>query len=196
MRISDWSSDVCSSDLGIADGFLAPYKVVRIGLDKDMLGWRPEHGQLDKHGQLIEDREYNLSDFDRNLFLEKRTELVAAKVSEFLRTTNRFAKTIIFCETTDHAERMRQALVNANADLAAANSKYVMRITGDDEEGKAQLDNFIDPEATYPVIACTSRLMSTGVDAQTCQLIVLDKRIGSMTEFKQIIGRGTRINED
>lgn len=181
---------------GIADGFLAPYKVVRIALDKDILGWRPEIGQVDKHGQLIEDREYNLTDFDRNLILEKRTELVAARVSQFLRTTNRFAKTIIFCETTDHAERMRQALVNANADLAAANSKYVMRITGDDDEGKAQLDNFIDPESTYPVIACTSRLMSTGVDAQTCHLIVLDKRIGSMTEFKQIIGRGTRIHED
>lgn len=181
---------------GISDGFLAPYKVVRIGLDKDILGWRPELGQVDKYGQLIEDREYNQRDFDRNLILEKRTELVAAKVSEFLRTTNRFAKTIVFCETTDHAERMRQALVNANADLAAANNKYVMRITGDDEEGKAQLDNFIDPESTYPVVACTSRLMSTGVDAQTCHLIVLDKRIASMTEFKQIIGRGTRINED
>lgn len=181
---------------GIADGFLAPYKVVRIGLDKDLLGWRPELGQIDKYGQLIEDREYNQNDFDRSLVLEKRTELVAAKVSAFLRATNRFAKTIVFCETTEHAERMRQALVNANADLAAANAKYVMRITGDDDEGKAQLDNFIDPESTYPVIACTSRLMSTGVDAQTCHLIVLDKRIASMTEFKQIIGRGTRIHED
>jgi type I restriction enzyme R subunit len=181
---------------GISDGFLAPYKVVRIGLDKDILGWRPQLGQVDKYGQLIEDREYNLSDFDKNLILEKRTELVATKISEFLRSTNRFAKTIVFCETTDHAERMRQAMVNANADLAAANNKYVMRITGDDDEGKAQLDNFIDPESTYPVVACTSRLMSTGVDAQTCHLIVLDKRIASMTEFKQIIGRGTRINED
>lgn len=181
---------------GISDGFLAPYRVIRIGLDKDILGWRPELGQVDKYGQLIEDREYNLRDFDKNLILEKRTELVAAKVSEFLRSTNRFAKTIIFCETTDHAERMRQAMVNANPDLAAANNKYVMRITGDDDEGKAQLDNFIDPESAYPVVACTSRLMSTGVDAQTCHLIVLDKRIASMTEFKQIIGRGTRINED
>lgn len=181
---------------GISDGFLAPYKVVRIGLDKDILGWRPELGQVDKYGHLIEDREYNLSDFDKNLILEKRTELVATKVSEFLRKTNRFAKTIIFCETIDHAERMRQAMVNANVDLASSNSKYVMRITGDDDVGKAQLDNFIDPESMFPVVACTSRLMSTGVDAQTCQLIVLDKRIASMTEFKQIIGRGTRINEE
>lgn len=181
---------------GISDGFLAPYKVVRIGIDRDLDGWRPFNGQTDKHGQLIEDREYNDRDFDRNLILEKRTTLVAAKVTEFLKATNRFAKTIIFCENIDHAERMRQALVNANPDLAAANSKYVMRITGDNDEGKAQLDNFIDPEATYPVIACTSHLMSTGVDAQTCHLIVLDRRIASMTEFKQIIGRGTRINED
>lgn len=181
---------------GISDGFLAPYKVVRIGLDKDLDGWRPEAGQTDKHGQVIEDREYNDLDFDRTLILEKRTALVAAKVTEFLKATDRFAKTIIFCENIDHAERMRQAMVNANPDLAAANSKYVMRITGDNEEGKAQLDNFIDPESTYPVIATTSRLMSTGVDAQTCHLIVLDRRIGSMTEFKQIIGRGTRINED
>jgi type I restriction enzyme R subunit len=181
---------------GIADGFLAPYKVVRIGLDKDLDGWRPSSGQTDKYGQVIEDREYNDRDFDRTLILEKRTELVAAKVTEFLRSTDRFAKTIIFCENIDHAERMRQAMVNANPDLAAANSKYVMRITGDNDEGKAQLDNFIDPEIPYPVIACTSRLMSTGVDAQTCHLIVLDRRISSMTEFKQIIGRGTRINED
>ncbi len=181
---------------GIADGFLAPYKVIRIGLDRDLDGWRPEDGQRDKHGQLIEDREYNLRDYDRDLILEKRTELVAAKITEFLKATDRFSKTIVFCENIDHAERMRQALVNANADLAAANAKYVMRITGDNDEGKAQLDNFIDPEKTYPVIACTSQLMSTGVDAQTCRLIVLDKRIASMTEFKQIIGRGTRINED
>ena len=181
---------------GIADGFLAPYKVVRIGLDKDLDGWRPEAGQRDKLGQIIEDREYNDRDFDRNLILEKRTAVVAAKVTEFLKATDRFSKTIIFCENIEHAERMRQAMVNANPDLAAANSKYVMRITGDNDEGKAQLDNFIDPEKTYPVIACTSQLMSTGVDAQTCRLIVLDKRISSMTEFKQIIGRGTRIRED
>jgi type I restriction enzyme R subunit len=181
---------------GISDGFLAPYKVVRIGIDKDLDGWRPEEGKADKYGNEIEDREYNDLDFDRSLILEKRTELVAAKITEFLKATDRFAKTIVFCENIGHAERMRQALVNANADLAAANSKYVMRITGDNEEGKAQLDNFIDPESTYPVIATTSQLMSTGVDAQTCHLIVLDKRIKSMTEFKQIIGRGTRINED
>lgn len=181
---------------GINDGFLAPYKVVRIGLDKDLDGWRPEAGKADKYGFKIEDREYNERDMDRNLVLEKRTELVAAKITEFLRATNRYSKTIVFCENIDHAERMRQSLVNANPDLTGGNSKYVMRITGDNNEGKAQLYNFIDPESTYPVIATTSQLMSTGVDAQTCHLIVLDKRIGSMTEFKQIIGRGTRINED
>jgi type I restriction enzyme R subunit len=181
---------------GIADGFLSPYKVVRIGIDKDLEGWRPEKGKTDKYGQLIEDREYNETDFDRNLILGKRTALVAEKITQFLKATDRFAKTIVFCESVDHAERMRQALVNANPDLAAANSKYVMRITGDNDEGKAQLDNFIDPESTFPVIATTSQLMSTGVDAQTCHLIVLDKRINSMTEFKQIIGRGTRINEE
>src|SRR5262249_16069416 len=156
----------------------------------------PEKGKTDKYGLEIEDREYNDLDYDRSLILEDRTKVVASKITEFLKATDRFAKTIVFCEDIEHAERMRHALVNANPDLAGANSKYVMRITGDNEEGKLQLDNFIDPESTFPVIATTSRLMSTGVDAQTCHLIVLDRRINSMTEFKQIIGRGTRINED
>jgi len=181
---------------GIEDGFLAPYKVVRIDLDRDLEGWRPDKGMRDKHGEEIEDRIYNQRDFDRTLILEKRTHLVAKKISDFLKATNRFDKTIVFCDNIDHAERMRQALVNENADLVAQNSKYVMRITGDNEEGKMELDNFIFPESTYPVIATTSKLMTTGVDAQTCKLIVLDQRIQSMTEFKQIIGRGTRINED
>ncbi|OYQ62623.1 restriction endonuclease [Pseudanabaena sp. SR411] len=180
---------------GINDGFLAPYKVVRIDIDKDLTGWRPDRGMVDKYGYEIEDRVYNQKDFDKNLVLEQRTKLVAKKVSEFLKATNRFDKTIVFCENIDHAERMRQALVNENPDLAA-DSRYVMRITGDNDEGKDELDNFIFPESKYPVIATTSKLMTTGVDAQTCKLIVLDQRIQSMTEFKQIIGRGTRINED
>jgi type I restriction enzyme, R subunit len=181
---------------GIDDGFLAPYKVVRIDLDKDLQGWRPEKGKRDKNGQLIEDRVYNQRDFDRDMIMEKRTEMVAAKITEFLKATDRFAKSIIFCEDIPHAERMRKALVNQNGDLVAENDKYVMRITGDNAQGKAELDNFILPNKRYPVLVTTSQLMSTGVDAQTCKLIVLDKRIGSMTEFKQIIGRGTRINED
>jgi len=181
---------------GIDDGFLAPYKVVRIDLDKDLTGWRPDKGMTDKYGNEIEDRIYNQKDFDRSLVLEKRTEVVARKISEFLKQTNRYDKTIVFCDNIDHAERMRQALVNENADIAADNPRYVMRITGDNEEGKMELDNFIFPESKYPVIATTSKLMTTGVDAQTCKLIVLDQRIQSMTEFKQIIGRGTRINED
>lgn len=181
---------------GIEDGFLAPYKVVRIDIDKDLEGWRPERGKLDKYGNEIEDRIYNQKDFDKNIILEKRTELVAKKITEFLKGTNRYDKTIVFCENIDHAERMRQILVNENSDITKNNHKYVMRITGDNEEGKAELDNFIDPEQLFPVIATTSKLMSTGVDAQTCKLIVLDQRILSMTEFKQIIGRGTRINED
>lgn len=181
---------------GIEDGFLAPYKVVRIDIDKDLTGWRPDKGMLDKHGNEIEDRIYNQRDFDRNLVLEQRTRLVAKKISDYLKASNRFDKTIVFCDNIDHAERMRQALVNENADLVAQNSKYVMRITGDNEEGKQELDNFIFPESKYPVIATTSKLMTTGVDAQTCKLVVLDQRIQSMTEFKQIIGRGTRINED
>lgn len=181
---------------GIEDGFLAPYKVVRIDFDKDLSGWRPEKGKMDKYGQEIIDRIYNQTDFDRNLVLDKRTQLVAQKISEFLKNTNRYDKTIVFCEDIDHAERMRHALINENPDLVLEDPRYIMRITGDNDEGKAQLDNFIDPESTYPVIATTSRLMSTGVDAQTCRLIVLDRRIQSMTEFKQIIGRGTRIHED
>ena len=181
---------------GIDDGFLAPYKVVRIDIDKDLQGWRPEKGQTDKNGQVIEDRIYNQKDFDRTLILEKRTELVARKITEYLKAIDPFAKTIVFCEDIDHAERMRQALVNLNPERVAENRKYVMRITGDEQEGKAELDNFIDPESRYPVIATTSKLMTTGVDAQTCKLIVLDQRIQSVGEFKQIIGRGTRINED
>lgn len=181
---------------GIEDGYLAPYKVIRIDLDKDLIGWRPEKGKKDKHGHEIEDRLYNQKDFDRTLILEKRTELVAKKVTEYLKGTNRMDKTIIFCEDIDHAERMRSAMVNENPDLAADNKRYVMRITGDNPEGKLELDNFINPEELYPVIATTSKLMGTGVDAQTCKLIVLDKNIQSLTEFKQIIGRGTRINED
>ena len=181
---------------GIEDGFLAPYKVVRVSLDRDLEGYRPAKGKVDKYGNLIEDRIYNVSDFDRNLILEKRTEIVAKKISEFLRKTNRFDKTIVFCVDIDHAERMRQALINENSDLVKENSKYVMRITGDNEEGKAQLDNFIDPVSKYPTIVTTSKLLTTGVDAQTCKLIVLDSNINSMTEFKQIIGRGTRIKEE
>ncbi|MFD2365477.1 EcoAI/FtnUII family type I restriction enzme subunit R [Pseudoduganella sp. GCM10020061] len=181
---------------GIDDGFLAPYKVIRIDIDKDLQGWRPAKGQTDKHGNLIEDRIYNQKDFDRTLVLEKRTELVARKITEFLSATDPWAKTIVFCEDIDHAERMRQALVNLNPARVKENRKYIMRITGDEAEGKAELDNFINPESRYPVIATTSKLMTTGVDAQTCKLVVLDQRITSMTEFKQIIGRGTRINEE
>lgn len=181
---------------GIEDGFLAPYKVVRIDIDKDVQGWRPSKGQVDKHGQLIEDRVYNQIDMDRTLILEQRTELVARKITEFLSATDPYAKTIVFCDDIDHAERMRQALVNLNPQRVRESRKYVMRITGDEIEGKAELDNFINPEERYPVIATTSKLMTTGVDAQTCKLVVLDQHIKSMTEFKQMIGRGTRINED
>jgi type I restriction enzyme R subunit len=181
---------------GIDDGFLAPYKVIRIDIDRDVQGWRPTKGQTDKYGQLIEDRTYNQKDMDRHLVLEKRTELVAKKITEFLTATDPYAKTIVFCDDIDHAERMRQALVNLNPQRVQENRKYVMRITGDEQEGKAELDNFINPEERYPVIATTSKLMTTGVDAQTCKLVVLDQHIRSMTEFKQIIGRGTRINED
>ena len=180
---------------GIADGFLAPYKVIRVGLNVDLEGYRPEASKQDKAGDLVEDRIYNLKDFDRTLVIDDRTQAVAKRVMEFLRKTDVYAKTIIFCVDTEHAERMRQALVNEAGDLVRENYKYVMRITGEDKQGKLELDNFINPEERYPVIATTSKLMTTGVDAQTCKLIVLDSNIQSPTEFKQIIGRGTRINE-
>jgi type I restriction enzyme R subunit len=181
---------------GIQDGFLAPYKVVRYDLDKDMLGWTPPPGMRDDLGKEIERREYNQNDMDRILVLNKRTKLVAKCVMELLNATDPYSKTIIFCDDIDHAERMRVAIVNAAGRIAIDNPKYVMRITGDSVEGKAELDNFIDPESKYPVIATTSELLTTGVDAKTCKLIVLDKNISSMTTFKQIVGRGTRIDED
>jgi len=180
---------------GIQDGFLAPYKVVRVGLNVDLEGWRPAAGKTDKSGRLVADRIYNLKDYDKTLIIDERTQIVADKITEFLKKTNRFDKTIVFCVDIEHAQRMRAALANANSDLMVQNAKYVLQITGDNEVGKRELDNFINPEETYPVIAVTSKLMTTGVDAQTCKLIVLDSNIGSMTEFKQIIGRGTRINE-
>lgn len=181
---------------GIDDGFLAPYKVVKVTLDIDAEGWRPPKGFKDKEGSPVEDRIYNRTDFDKNLIVDERRQLVAQKVTEFLKGSDRFSKTIVFCVDIEHAEGMRKALANANADLVSANSKYVMQITGDNEEGKRHLDAFINPSELYPVIATTSKLMTTGVDVQTCKLIVLDSNIGSMTEFKQIIGRGTRINEE
>jgi type I restriction enzyme R subunit len=181
---------------GIEDGFLAPYKVIRIDIDKDVLGWTPPSGMTDDLGREIEGRTYNQVDMDRILVLNQRTKLVAKRVMQFLLATDPYAKTIIFCEDIDHAERMRSAIVNAAGKLALDNPKYVMRITGDSVEGKAELDNFIDPESTFPVIATTSELLTTGVDAKTCKLIVLDKTISSMTVFKQIIGRGTRIDEE
>jgi type I restriction enzyme, R subunit len=182
---------------GIGDGFLAPYKVIRVHLDVDIEGYRPEPGEIDKNGFEIEDRIYNPKDFDRNLIIDERTRRVARRVTEYLKESgNRFQKTIVFCVDTAHASRMRQALINENSDLFQENERYVMRITGDDAEGVAQVGNFIDPEAKYPVIVTTSRLLSTGVDAQTCRLIVLDREVGSMIEFKQIVGRGTRVHED
>lgn len=182
---------------GIRDGFLAPYKVVKVHIDHDVQGYRPEKGQLDRDGEEVEDRIYNTKDFDRTLVIDDRTQLVARKITQFLTESgDRYQKTIVFCVDQEHAGRMRQALINLNADLVAENPRYIMRITGNDPEGQAQLDNFIDPESKWPVIVTTSRLLSTGVDAQTCRLIVLDREIGSMTEFKQIVGRGTRVHED
>ena len=180
---------------GIEDGFLAPYKVIRVDLDVDLQGWRPTKDQTDNNGELIQDRIYNQKDFDRTMVIDERTELVAKTITDYLKRTDPMAKTIVFCNDIDHAERMRRAIANLNPDQMAKNEKYVMKITGDDELGKGQLDNFINPKKAYPVIATTSELMTTGVDAKTCKLVVLDQNIKSMTKFKQIIGRGTRIDE-
>jgi type I restriction enzyme R subunit len=182
---------------GIRDGFLAPYKVIRVHLDVDVQGYRPKPGEVDEHGIEIEDREYNLKDFDRVLVIDERTKHVAHWITAYLKASgDRMQKTIVFCVDTQHAERMRQALINENQDLVQTNRRYLMRVTGNDPEGMDQLDNFIDPLEPYPVIVTTSRLLSTGVDAQTCRLIVLDREVGSMTEFKQIVGRGTRVHAD
>ena len=180
---------------GIEDGFLSPYKVIRVDLDIDAQGWRPEKGQVDKNGELIKDRIYNQKDFDRTLIVDERTELVAETITAYLKRTDPMAKTIVFCNDINHAERMRRALVNLNPEQMAINEKYVMKITGDDELGKNQLGSFMNPKKAYPVIATTSELMTTGIDAKTCKLIVLDQNIQSMTKFKQIIGRGTRIDD-
>ena len=182
---------------GIQDGFLAPYKVINVHIDIDVEGYRPTPGATDEEGEEIPDRIYNQKDFDRTLVIDDRTKLVAKRVSEFLKESgDRYQKTIVFCVDQEHAARMRQALVNENSDLATQNRRYVMRITGNDKDGQDQLGNFIDPETRFPTLVTTSRLLSTGVDAQTCRLIVLDRPVGSMTEFKQILGRGTRVHED
>lgn len=185
---------------GIDDGFLAPFKVVRIDLDKDLQGWRPPVGMTDDLGQEIEDRIYNQRDMDQVLVLNERTRRVAEKIVAYMLKTDPYGKTIVFCENIDHAERMRSALVSEVAKClpqeAGNASKFVVRMTGDSEDGRLALDDFIHPERRYPVIATTSKLLTTGVDVRTCKLIVLDQRIESLIEFKQIIGRGTRIHED
>ncbi|WP_282050218.1 EcoAI/FtnUII family type I restriction enzme subunit R [Maribacter aquivivus] len=179
---------------GIDDGFLAPYKVVRITTSVDD-GWRPTAGLIDKYGNEVKDRIYNLKDYDRTLAIDERTEVVAKKITEYLKATDRFAKTIVFCTDIDHANRMRQALINENADLVAKHWNYCVKITGDDEVGKQELDNFTDVEERFPVIATTSKMLTTGIDTKMVKFIVLESNIQSVTEFKQIIGRGTRIRE-
>lgn len=178
---------------GIEDGFLAPYKVVKVGLDKDLEGYRPEKGKLDEDGYEVEDKEYTVHDFDRKIVIDERTKVVAKRITEYLKATDRYARTIVFCVDTEHALRMRDALANENSDMMKVNPSYVVRITSNDDYGKTKLDDFIDSNTTYPVIATTSKLLSTGVDTKTVKLIVLDEEIQSMTEFKQIIGRGTRL---
>lgn len=179
---------------GIEDGFLAPFKVINITTDIGE-GWRPYRGQLDKFGNSIEDRIYNNSDYDYNIVIEDRTQQVAKEITAYLKATDRMAKTIVFCPTEDAAERMRIALVNLNSDMVKENPDYCVRITGTDDYGKGKLDYFISVSSKYPVIATTSKLLSTGVDTKMVKLIVLDQMLNSMTEFKQIIGRGTRLRE-
>lgn len=182
---------------GIEDGFLAPYKVIRVKPNVDVYGWRPTAGAVDDNGEIIDDRVYEKQDFDRELVIKERTETVAKKITQFLKETDRYSKTIVFCVDIDHAERMREALVNENNDIVKEHPSYIMRITGDSKEGKAKLDEFIDPDEKYPTIVTTSKLLTTGVNCKTCKLVVLDNLFGEqgMTEFKQIIGRGTRICE-
>ena len=179
---------------GIEDGFLAPFKVINITTDIGE-GWRPRKGQLDVNGVEIPDRVYTNSDYDYNIIIQDRIDQVAREITKYLKSTDRMAKTIVFCATEDAAERMRMALVNLNADMVQQNPDYVVRITGSDEYGKKKLDYFISVSSPYPVIATTSKLLSTGADCKMTKLIVLDEMIGSMTEFKQIIGRGTRLRE-
>ena len=182
---------------GIQDGFLAPYKVIRIHIDKDIDGYLPEKGKTDREGNPIEGRYYGVKEYDSTIVLDGRTKEVARKVSGYLKDSgNRFQKAIVFCVDQEHAGRMRVALINENHDLTKINHRYVMRITGNDPEGQDYLGSFIDPECDHPVLVTTSRLLSTGVDVLTCQLIVIDRNVGSMTEFKQIVGRGTRIHEE
>lgn len=181
---------------GIDDGFLAPYKVIRTALDVDTFGWRPEEGQVDDSGTLIPDRHYTDEDIDDSIIFPERDKRVAERITEYMKSTDRYAKAIVFCQDIPHANRMRRILANLNADEVRKDSRYVMQITGDDQQGKQELDNFIDPEMPYPVIATTSKLLATGVDAQTCKLIVLNSRVESMTDFKQMIGRGTRVRTD
>ena len=181
---------------GIKDGFLAPYRVIRVHLDKDLLGYLPEKGKTDIHGELLKGRIYKGDDFEKKIVVDERTQIIAAKITEYLKKNDRMMKTIVFCVDTEHASRMREALVNENLDMVKEDDRYVMRITGNDEEGKAQLENFIAVDEKYPVIAVTSELMTTGVDAKMTKLIVIDKAIDSMITFKQIVGRGTRIREE
>ncbi|MFD5830286.1 EcoAI/FtnUII family type I restriction enzme subunit R [Lentzea sp. NPDC060358] len=181
---------------GIDDGFLAPYKVVRVDLDVDLTGFTPEPGQVDDKGKLIEQRHYTRDDFDGDLVLPQRTQQVAQRITDYLQKTNQLDKTIVFCRDIAHAERMRRALVNLNKNEVTKDPRYIMRITGDEQIGKQEIDNFIDPEIPYPVIATTSKMLSTGVDTQTCKVIVLDTKVESMTDFKQMIGRGTRVRTD